>query len=126
LSWASAASSPASARFGAWCATPGSASKKTLFAAEQDRPNVARKRRFWKKYQGKLAPERLVFLDETWAKTNMTRTRGWSPRGEALLAKVPHGHWKTLTFLAEDIREHRPDLLLGSARRSSLRGPDLC
>jgi transposase len=30
----------------------------------------------------------------------MTRTRGWSPRGEPLLAKVPHGHWKALTFLA--------------------------
>ena len=39
-------------------------------------------------------------MDETWAKTNMTRTRGWSPRGTPLLAKVPHGHWKTLTFLA--------------------------
>lgn len=30
----------------------------------------------------------------------MTRTHGWSPRGEPLLAKVPHGHWQTLTFLA--------------------------
>jgi transposase len=79
---------------------PSSASKKTLFAAEQDRPDVARKRRFWKAYQGRLAPERLVFIDETWAKTNMTRLRGWAPRGEKLLDKVPHGHWKTLTFLA--------------------------
>jgi len=87
---------------------PGSASKKTLFAAEQDRPDVARKRRFWKKYQGRLAPERLVFLDETWAKTNMTRTRGWSPQGQPLLAKVPHGHWKTLTFLAA-LRSDRID-----------------
>jgi transposase len=42
----------------------------------------------------------LVFVDETWAKTNMTRTRGWSPRGTPLRALVPHGHWKTLTFLA--------------------------
>jgi transposase len=41
-----------------------------------------------------------VFIDETWVKTNMTRTRGWSLRGTPLLAKVPHGHWKTLTFLA--------------------------
>jgi transposase len=41
-----------------------------------------------------------VFVDETWAKTNMTRTRGWSPRDAPLLAKVPQGHWKTLTFLA--------------------------
>jgi hypothetical protein len=58
--------------------------------------------------QGKLAPERLVFIDETWAKTNMTRTRGWSPRGDTLLAKVPHGHWKTLTFLAA-LRSDRID-----------------
>lgn len=39
-------------------------------------------------------------MDETWVKTNMTRTRGWSPRGRPLFDKVPHGHWKTLTFLA--------------------------
>jgi transposase len=42
----------------------------------------------------------LVFIDETWAKTNMTRTRGWHARGKPLVAKVPHGHWQTMTFLA--------------------------
>jgi len=42
----------------------------------------------------------MVFIDETWAKTNMTRTHGWATRGEALIDKVPHGHWKTLTFIA--------------------------
>jgi transposase len=42
----------------------------------------------------------LVFIDETWAKTNMTRTHGWAPRGQRLLAKVPHGQWDTTTFLA--------------------------
>jgi transposase len=41
-----------------------------------------------------------VFIDETWTKTNMTRLYGWAPRGERLVAKVPHGHWKTATFLA--------------------------
>ena len=41
-----------------------------------------------------------MFIDETWAKTNMTRTHGRSRRGERLVAKVPHGHWQTLTFLA--------------------------
>ncbi len=41
-----------------------------------------------------------MFVDETWTKTNMTRTHGWWRRGEPLLAKVPHGHWKTMTFLA--------------------------
>ena len=42
----------------------------------------------------------MIFVDETWAKTNMTRLRGRSPRGERLLAKVPHGHWKTTTLIA--------------------------
>jgi transposase len=41
-----------------------------------------------------------VFIDETWAKTNMTRLRGWALRGKKLLAKVPQGRWRTLTFLA--------------------------
>ena len=47
-----------------------------------------------------MIPARLVFIDETWAKTNMTRTHGRAPRGERLVAKAPHGHWRTLTFLA--------------------------
>jgi len=42
----------------------------------------------------------LVFIDETWAKTNMTRTHGRCARGQRLVAKVPHGHWQTLTFVA--------------------------
>lgn len=41
-----------------------------------------------------------MFIDETWAKTNMTRPRGRSSCGTRLVAKVPHGHWKTTTFLA--------------------------
>ncbi|MEN5364754.1 IS630 family transposase [Brevundimonas intermedia] len=74
--------------------------KKSLHAAEQDRPDVARKRVRWKRYQHRIDPRRLVFIDETWAKTNMTRTHGRTRRGERLLAKVPHGAWKTLTFIA--------------------------
>ena len=54
----------------------------------------------WKKYQSRLDPARLVFLDETWAKTNMTRRHGRCVRGQRLVAKVPHGRWRTLTFLA--------------------------
>jgi transposase len=61
---------------------------------------VARKRVRWKRYQARLDPRRLVFIDETWAKTNMTRTHGRAPRGQRLVDRVPHGHWKTLTFLA--------------------------
>jgi len=47
-----------------------------------------------------IDPSRLVFIDETWAKTNMAPLRGWAPRGQRLKAKVPHGHWKTMTFVA--------------------------
>lgn len=61
---------------------------------------MARKRVRWKRYQARLDPRRLVFIDETWAKTNMTRTHGRALRGQRLVDKVPHGHWKTLTFLA--------------------------
>jgi transposase len=42
----------------------------------------------------------LVFIDETWATTNMTRRYGRAPRGQRLVAAVPHGHWKTSTFVA--------------------------
>ena len=42
---------------------------------------------------------RLVFIDETWVTTNMTRRYGRSPRGQRLVAKVPYGHWKTTTFM---------------------------
>ena len=51
-------------------------------------------------HQGRLDPRRLVFIDETWAKTNMTRRHGRCARGNRLVAKVPHGRWRTLTFLA--------------------------
>jgi transposase len=61
---------------------------------------VARRRARWKIHQGRLDPRRLVFIDETWAKTNMTRRHGRCARGSRLIAKVPHGRWRTLTFLA--------------------------
>ena len=47
-----------------------------------------------------LDPARLVFIDETWTTTNMTRRYGRALRGERLVASVPHGHWKTSTFVA--------------------------
>ena len=43
---------------------------------------------------------RLVFIDETWATTNMARRYGRAPRGERVIASVPYGHWKTSTFVA--------------------------
>ena len=79
-----------------------------MHASEQDRPDVARRRVRWKTHQGKLDPTRLVFIDETWAKTNMTRRHGRCARGRRLAAKVPHGRWRTLTFLAA-LRVNRID-----------------
>jgi transposase len=58
-----------------------------------------KRREDWFEGQLDLAPERLVFIDETWAKTNMARTHGRAPRGERLRMSVPHGHWKTTTFV---------------------------
>jgi transposase len=77
-------------------------------AREQDRPDVSRRRVQWRKYQSRIDPARLVFIDETWAKTNMTRTHGWAVRGERLIDKTPHGHWNTTTFLAA-LRHDRID-----------------
>jgi transposase len=74
--------------------------KKTVVAGERDRPDIARRRAQWIKHQGRIAPQRLVFIDETWTKTNMAPLRGWARRGKRLPAKVPHRRWKTTTFLA--------------------------
>jgi hypothetical protein len=43
---------------------------------------------------------RLVFIDETWTKTNMTRLYAGCRADAGSSMKVPHGHWKTATFLA--------------------------
>ena len=79
-----------------------------MVAGEQDRPDVARRRAQWLKYRDYIDPRRLIFLDETWTKTNMAPLRGWAPCGQRLKAKVPHGHWKTLTFVAA-LRHDRID-----------------
>jgi transposase len=42
---------------------------------------------------------RLIFLDETWFSTAMTRLRGYAPRGQRLIDAVPHGHWKITTLV---------------------------
>ena len=79
-----------------------------MLPAEQLRPQIARRRAHWKKYQGRLDTRRLVFVDETWAKTNMAPLRGWAPVGQRLNAKVPYGHWRTMTFIAA-LRHDRID-----------------
>jgi transposase len=71
-----------------------------VVAGERDRPDVARRRAQWIKYQDRVDPARLVFIDETWTRTNMAPLRGWAPRGRRLIGKVPDGRWRTMTFLA--------------------------
>lgn len=61
---------------------------------------MATRRARWREQQPGLDVGRLIFIDETWAKTNMTRLRGRAPRGERLIARTPHGHWKTTTLIA--------------------------
>ena len=71
-----------------------------MFADEQCRDDVVRRRLRWRNVQEHVAPERLVFIDETWIKSNMAPLRGWSLKGDRLRDYAPHGRWKTLTFLA--------------------------
>lgn len=61
---------------------------------------MSRRRERWKRHQGRIDAKRLVFIDETWTKTNMAPLRGWGAKGLRLQAYVPHGHWKTMTFVA--------------------------
>jgi transposase len=74
--------------------------KKSAHATEQDRPDVLKRRRDWFEGQLDLDPASLVFIDETWASTNMARLYGRAPKGERLRAGIPHGHWCTTTFVA--------------------------
>ena len=76
-----------------------SRSKKTSHASEQDRPDVAAERDAWKASQPEIDIHRLVFIDETGASTKMARLYGRSPYGQRCVAALPHGHWKTTTFV---------------------------
>jgi len=77
-----------------------SRSKKTAHAAEQQRSRVDAQRQAWFEGQIDLEPERLIFIDETGASTKMARRYGRAPKGERCRASIPHGHWKTTTFVA--------------------------
>ena len=71
-----------------------------IHAAEQDRPDVKAKRAAHAARMPGLNPKTLVFLDETGANTKMTRRYGRAPIGERVVDAIPHGHWKTTTFVA--------------------------
>ena len=70
-----------------------------MHASEQDRPDVAEQRTAWRFWQAHLHPRDLVFIDETGADTKMARRYGRAFRGHRLVARVPHGHWRTTTFV---------------------------
>lgn len=74
--------------------------KKTLYATEQKRPDVVLDRAVWKIFSIGIDPRRLVFLDETFGNTAMTRLYGWGPLAQRVIDAVPHGHYKTTTFVA--------------------------
>jgi len=78
----------------------GSCLKKTLKASEQEREDVVQARREWKEFQKNIDSNRLVFLDESGAKTNMTRLYGRSFRGMRCHDSAPNGHWETVTVLS--------------------------
>src|SRR6266566_3646986 len=98
--WARKRSRQAAARSGGSSTGAGSALKKIVHASEQERADVAEARQRWKEDQPALDPARLVFIDETGTSTNMARLRGRCRRGERLVGRVPHGHWKITTFIA--------------------------
>ena len=66
--------------------------KKTLFAVEQNRPDVAEKRARWQEQLAGEPATRLVFVDESGANTKMTRWRGRALGGRRRVARIPHGH----------------------------------
>ena len=68
-------------------------------ASEQERDDVKAARKQWIASQGQWESGRLVFFDEAGAKTNMTRLRGRSTKGQRVYDEVPHGRWSTTTML---------------------------
>lgn len=72
-------------------------------AQERNRPDVRAARHLWttrRQARMRAEPHRLVFLDETAVKTNLTRLRGWAPVGQRLYGAAPFGKWRTQTFIA--------------------------
>ena len=63
-------------------------------------------RRAWSEAQPAMDVEKLVFIDETWTSTNMTRRYGRAPKGSRCIDSAPHGHWQTTTFVGA-LRRHQ-------------------
>jgi transposase len=80
-------------------AWPGPAKKKTLHATERDAAEVAAARRDWRAAMAGIAPDRLVFLDESGVLTNLVRPYARSPKGQRAHGTAPCGDWTRLTVL---------------------------
>lgn len=74
------------------------AKKKSLTAAEQQRPETERARRRFQAKLGRIPPRNLVLVEESGARTDRTRRYGRAPKGERVPEAVPHGHGKVLTL----------------------------
>jgi transposase len=77
-----------------------SAKKKSIRAAEQDRPDVKAQREAWRENTAGMERSRLIFIDESGAKTNMTRLYGRCFDGGRVVDSAPHGHWCTTTMIS--------------------------
>ena len=76
---------------------------------------MAAERAAWKASQPEIDIHRLVFIDETGASTKMARLYGRSPYGHRCVAALPHGHWKTTTFVGALRGEVRCGLIVRSS-----------
>ncbi|HLL88199.1 MAG TPA: IS630 family transposase [Tepidisphaeraceae bacterium] len=76
------------------------AQKKTRHASEQDRPDVRQRRDHWFEQFAGVTLAQFVFIDEFGATTSMTRAYARGPRGQRVVCKSPHGHWKILSTIA--------------------------
>lgn len=76
------------------------AQKKSLIAAERDRPDVIERRRNFTIARRFAEADRFVFLDESGAQTHMTRLYGRSPVGQRCIDRTPYGRWQTMTMLS--------------------------
>jgi transposase len=73
--------------------------KKSLHAEEQLDPEVAARRQEWAEWMGEVDPDRFIFIDESNAKTTMTRRHGRAPRGERVVDHAPAGKYHSTTIL---------------------------
>lgn len=109
-----------------------------MSASERNKTEIIRERGIWKDWKERADPNRLVFLDETGVRTNLTSRYGWSLRGQPCKGTAPAG-WKSFSILSairlkgvvqsttvegafkkESFREYMEDILLPSLKRGDI------